>query len=92
MEDVRQIQRIFWIDDRLDSVASLARAIGIKVPTHFFAFFPMELEKELARIEKEVADKDGIKDIDDIYETRFEVVRDGDGYRARVVSVTGSHR
>ena len=42
-----------WIDDKPDSVAGLARALGIKPPPHFVVCFPSELEEELLRLERE---------------------------------------
>src|SRR5262249_50172216 len=55
VEDLKDIKRIFWLDDKPDSVAGLARALGIKPPPHFVVFFPSELEEELLRLEREKA-------------------------------------
>jgi tRNA A-37 threonylcarbamoyl transferase component Bud32 len=84
IEDLHQIKRIFWIDDKPGTVADLAGALGIKTPPYFVAFFPPELEDELARLEREKAG--GAKE-DDIDKTVFEVVRDGNDYRPRCVRV-----
>jgi hypothetical protein len=47
-EDVSQIQRIFWIDDKPHSVASLVQALGLhQRPDRFVAFMPQELEEKL---------------------------------------------
>lgn len=52
-EDVRRLRGIFWIDDKPESVASLARALGIAPPPPLFAaFFPEKVEQELRRLEK----------------------------------------
>jgi hypothetical protein len=84
VEDLAEIKRIFWTDEKPDSVAGLARSLGIKAPAYFVAFFPRELEEELVRLER--AKANGARE-EDIEETHFEVVRSGDGYEPRVVSV-----
>jgi hypothetical protein len=85
-EDVSNINRIFWIDDKPQSVMSLATALGLKpLPTRIVAFFPEELEKKLLRLEKGFR---GLKE-EDVRETRFEVILVGPGhYEPRVVSQT----
>jgi hypothetical protein len=84
VEDPAAIQRMFWIDDKPESVAGLAHALQIEPPPYFVAFFPRELEEELARLEKQKA---GNVSEDDIAETRFGVVPSADGYRPVVLSV-----
>jgi hypothetical protein len=84
VEDLSSLNRIFWVDDQPDSVRNLARAMGIKAPPFIVAFFPVELENELVRLERE---KSGGAKEDDIDDTRFEVVRDSNGYRAKCISV-----
>src|SRR5205823_5263763 len=52
VEDLAGIGRIFWVDDRPESVRSLARALGLpNPPAYFVAFFPQELENKLSRRE-----------------------------------------
>jgi hypothetical protein len=81
VEDLATIQRIYWIDDKPDSVAGLARALDMKTrPRHIFAFFPIELEDKLAQLER---DYGGLKE-DDIAETRFEIVRGPTGFEPKV--------
>src|SRR6266852_5914958 len=47
-EDLKELNRIYWVDDKPQSVASLAMALGIHpVPDHIVAFFPESLEKDL---------------------------------------------
>lgn len=71
-EDITQLNRIYWVDDKAQSVHSLAMALGIRPPPdHVVAFFPPELEKEL--LEKELKAY-GAKE-DDITETMFKVER-----------------
>jgi hypothetical protein len=51
-EDVRQLQRIFWIDDKPHSVASIMQALGLREnPDRFVAFMPQELEDKLFELE-----------------------------------------
>jgi hypothetical protein len=87
VEDVKQINRIFWIDDKPDSVAVLARTLQIHQPPYFVAFFPVELEEELKRIEREAGVKKyGNKfKVDNIQETKFSVGPDG---RPRIESLS----
>src|SRR5262249_37667954 len=56
VEDLESIKRIYWIDDKPDSVAGLARALAIKtIPKLIVAFFPVELENKLAQMERDYA-------------------------------------
>jgi hypothetical protein len=74
-EDLRSIKRIFWVDDRAESVGPLAKALELKLePAHVVAFFPESLEKELLAKEQKYR---GLSE-GDIAETRFRVVRRGD--------------
>ncbi len=75
-KDLGGITRIYWIDDKPESVASLARALGLTpVPSYIVAFFPEELEQEL--LDKEL--KYRHVDEDRIEETRFQVKPKGSG-------------
>jgi hypothetical protein len=82
VEDLSNINRIFWVDDTAESVKSLSQALGLKsVPAHIFAFFPVDFEERLAKKELYYRNlKEG-----DIDETRFEVVRRGNRLEAKVV-------
>jgi hypothetical protein len=82
--DLKDINRIYWVDDRPESVRSLARALQIEPPARFVAFFPIELEKELLKKELEYRHLTE----DDIQETRFRVRRTGGGYHPVVVEQT----
>jgi hypothetical protein len=76
-EDLPKLNRIFWIDDRHDSVEQLARAMGLDfVPTQIYALFPHEFEKEL--LAKELAFRN--KKEEEIIETRFLVLMRGSGH------------
>jgi hypothetical protein len=89
VEDVTRLNRIFWIDDKPESVANLARALGIPTPAYIVAFFPEELEAHLADLEKaRLAQEFPGRTVQDIAETRFDIVRTAGDYEARVVSVT----
>jgi hypothetical protein len=81
-EDLQKLNRIFWIDDRPDSVSQLARAMGLDfVPDRIYALFPYELEKELLR--KELSHRN--KKEDEILETRFQILMRGNGYEIHVI-------
>jgi hypothetical protein len=89
VEDLARLGRIYWVDDRPESVAGLARALGIPAPPAFIALFPQELEEHLAGLEKVRLQQDFPgRTEEDIGETRFVAVPAGDGYEARVVSVS----
>jgi hypothetical protein len=82
-EDLNTIHRIFWIDDKPDSVESLRTALRLPYhPPHIVAFFPVELEKRL--LDKELKYR-GKKE-EQIKETVFKVERSGAGYEPRVYS------
>lgn len=81
LEDLRKINRIFWVDDRPDSIGPLCVSLGIPTPSHVVAFFPEELEKELLRKERAFAGRTE----NQIRQTRFRVVRRGATYEPIVV-------
>ncbi len=91
-EDIAAINRIFWVDDRPESVRSLAiRGLGLSnAPSFFVAFFPEELEEKLLRMELEWMEKKaGRRNEEDIHETRFNVINMGGGkYDVRVAGQT----
>jgi hypothetical protein len=71
-EDVRKLDRIFWIDNKAASVESLSKALGIQpAPKYIVAFFPEKVETHL-RAEEEKHFKGDEKKI---AETYFDVVR-----------------
>jgi len=71
-----------WYDDSPNTLADLARAMGIKTPPRAFkAYFPLKLEDEL--LDKELKFR-GRKE-DDIHSTRFQVYVTGNSYRLVVV-------
>src|SRR5205814_1983334 len=73
-EDVKQIQLIWWIDDRPESVRDLAQALGLReVPRYFIAFFPESFEQKLVQLEKKYKGKQEHQ----IRETRFRIVYNG---------------
>jgi hypothetical protein len=82
-EDLANIKRIYWVDDKAASVTSLARALGLPgAPPHVVAFFPESLESELLAMELKYR---GLRE-EQIRETRFEIRRFGGVYRPVVVS------
>jgi hypothetical protein len=75
-DDLTQLKRIFWIDDRAESVKVLSQALGLKyAPARVVSFFPEELEKQLLQLELNYK---GAKE-EDILETRFAVRAAGPG-------------
>jgi hypothetical protein len=83
-EDLSKIDRIYWIDDNPQSVESFARELRLKhVPELIAAFFPLQLEQELAEKERRHS-RSGRED--DILETRFQVRQRGGQYEVVVVS------
>ncbi len=81
-EDWTKLGRIQWTDSSQKSARDLADTIRLPfTPTHFIAFMPQSLEAKLAALEKAFKGLDE----DQIYETRFQVVRTGSGYEPRVV-------
>ncbi|HKM55969.1 MAG TPA: hypothetical protein VJY33_21360, partial [Isosphaeraceae bacterium] len=81
-EDLKKIQRIFWIDNRPDSVGPLGAALGLpRPPPEVVAFFPEALEREL--LTKELAFRG--RQENQILETRFRVMRRGPTFEPIVV-------
>jgi hypothetical protein len=73
-EDVKAMNRIYWVDDRRESTDSIATELQLDlVPSAVVAFFPVSLEEEL--LKKELAFK-GRKE-EDIEYTRFAITFSG---------------
>jgi len=91
-EDLSSIQRIYWIDDKPQSVRDVVNALGLKInPSRFVAFMPEELEQDLYKMEKGYIEhvlKRKKFDEEDIDETHFQVVFKGGKYRPELQSVT----
>jgi hypothetical protein len=82
IEDIATIRRIFWVDNKPESVQSLAQALQLdRVPPWVAAFFPEDLERDLLR--KELAFKNRREE--DIRRTYFQVEQKGSGYDPVVV-------
>jgi hypothetical protein len=91
-EDVTKIQRIYWIDDKPQSVKDVVAALGLKLaqrPSRFVAFMPEALENELFRMEKGYVEKELKQKFDEarIEETRFRVVLKKGKYQPEIVTV-----
>jgi len=81
VKDLSTIKRIFWIDNRKESVEPLVQALGIRSnPELVVAFFPEKVEADL--LQKELKFR-GLKE-DEIEETRFRVLRTRTGYTPQV--------
>jgi len=73
-ENVRDINRIFWVDDRAESARSVAETLQLDiVPSQFVAFYPKEIEDNLLNVEMTYGKKYGRKKEEDISETIFNV-------------------
>jgi hypothetical protein len=85
VEDITQIKRIFWVDDKPRSVSSLALALGVKpTPQYFAMFFPSQLEQDLLKLELGYRGKTE----EEIDSTRFVVKRSGGSYKVEVEGQT----
>ena len=81
VEAISKIERIFWIDDKPESVRSLAEALQLdRVPVRFVAFFPRQFEEELLRKELRFQNKKE----HEIRKTIFQMQRRGNRYEAVV--------
>jgi hypothetical protein len=70
LKDLREIKRIWWIDDKPDSVFALCRALSIQPPPRrIVAFLPVELEEKLLQLELNYAGRNE----ENIKETVFEI-------------------
>jgi hypothetical protein len=84
-EDVASLNRIYWVDDKPQSVASVLQILHVNMrPSHFVAFMPQELEQRLGEMERQYQ---GTPE-DEIYETKFKVFRTPNGYDVKVVNQT----
>jgi hypothetical protein len=90
-EDISKIQRIFWIDDKPQSVLQVMAALGHPElrPSRFVAFMPQELEQKLYDMEKDyMVNRLGQPyDEERIFETHFRVVSEGGRYRPQIMDV-----
>jgi hypothetical protein len=82
-EDVASLNRIYWVDDKPQSVASVLQILKVSMrPTHFVAFMPQELEQRLGEMERQYQSLAE----DEIYETKFKVFRTPNGYDVKVIN------
>jgi hypothetical protein len=82
LEDVEQIKRIYWTDEKRESITPLCMTLGIRpIPDHIVAFFPESLERKLLKLEM---DYKGLRE-DQIYETRFKIRKTAGGYEPVVI-------
>lgn len=73
-DELRKLNRIFWIDDNSASVEQLMRAMGrSESPSQVVALFPLRLESELLAKEKAFRNREE----DSIVETRFQILMRG---------------
>lgn len=93
VEDVSSLNKIYWIDDKPESVRALYSVLLAKMPSQraqvdtssFVAFFPRSVEDKLLKIElAHLQQKYGARNEEKIHETKFDVIKQGDGYDVRV--------
>jgi hypothetical protein len=71
-ESVRDLNRIWWTDEREGSCREVAEALKLDIlPSQIWAFFPQEIEQQLVKVELDYGRKYGRKTEDDIKETEF---------------------
>lgn len=82
-EDLQKLNRIFWIDDKQDTVQQLAHAMGLSfTPPQIIALFPYKFEREL--LDKELKFRN--RKEEEIQETRFQILmRGGKNYQIVVI-------
>lgn len=92
-EDLSRIKRIYWIDDKPNSVIEILQALRIPLlqppPTRFVAFMPEKLEAKLFEMERNYVIKvlQQKFDEDRIDETEFRVVHTATGYKPELINV-----
>jgi hypothetical protein len=88
-EDLTQIQRIYWIDDKPQSVRDVMVVLQAPLPrppSHFVAFMPEELEANLLKLEIAYFEKKHKgRGEDDILSTKFRIHRTPRGYVPEVI-------
>jgi|GEM_PF-966923 hypothetical protein len=84
MEDIAKIGRVWWTDDRQDSVIQVAQVLGLTwVPRFMWVFFPVELENKLVEKELEYGKRFGRTKEEQISETVFRIT-----FRGGVPNIT----
>jgi hypothetical protein len=91
-EDLSRLNRIYWIDNKPNSVRDIVAELGLQLPflpSHFVAFMPEELEAKLFQLERNYVEKVLRQPFneDAIDETLFKVVRTSRGYQPEMVRV-----
>jgi hypothetical protein len=84
VEEIKAIQRIWWIDDKEESVTGLFSALKIKTDSkRLIAFFPEKVEGKLLKLELAYAKGKGENEL---VETVFELKHKGEGkYEPEVI-------
>jgi hypothetical protein len=88
-EDIGKIKRIYWLDDKPQSVGDVMTVLGVKAkPSYFVAFMPEELENKLLKLEKAYLDKHHKGRTErDILETLFRIKRIDKRYELEVTDL-----
>jgi hypothetical protein len=82
VRDLSRENRIFWIDNDSQSFGDVARELGAGSAPMMIAFFPLELEERMSKLELAYR---GRASEADIIQTVFECVSRGGGYDVMVV-------
>jgi hypothetical protein len=91
-EDLNGINRIYWIDNKPNSVQDILGALAItlpRLPSRFVAFMPEALEKKLYEMEKDYVVRVLRQPFneDKIEDTVFEVVPSATGFKPQIRGV-----
>jgi hypothetical protein len=80
VRDLAGEQRVYWVDEKPESIGGVAGELGIAVPPFMIVFLPVAMEERMLRMElayQNLAE-------DEIRRTDFEVVTRGGQYDVRV--------
>jgi hypothetical protein len=81
LRDLNTENRLYWKDDRADSVRAVADFLGVRSAPFMTAFLPLKLEDRMLQMELSYKNLEE----DEIASTHFEVVARGGGYDVIVV-------
>lgn len=83
MSEVRDLtseSRLYWVDEKPESISGVAQELGIAVPPFMIVFLPLPLEDRM--LEMELAYQNLRED--EIQRTDFEVISRGGGYDVKI--------
>ena len=80
IRDLTSENRLYWVDERLESIAGVAQELDIPVPPFMIVFLPLALEERM--LQMELAHQNLREE--EIERTDFEVITRGQDYDVRV--------